>query len=105
MAITSNPINQNGALITAQGTKTFFNITANTLIKAGVGRVAKISVVVAGSGAGSVHDSATIGAAGAANELAAIPFAATTVLNIDMPVFNGIVVKPGTGQTLAVSFI
>jgi hypothetical protein len=104
MAITSNPINQNGALITAQGTKTFFNITANTLIKAGVGRVAKISVIVAGSGAGSVHDSATIGAAGTANELAVIG-ATAGVLNIDMPVFNGIVVKPGTGQTLAVSFI
>jgi hypothetical protein len=105
MAITSNPINQNGALITGQGTKTFFNITANTLVKASRGRVARISVIVAGSGNGSVHDAATIGAAGATNNLAAIPFAAIGILNIDMPVSNGIVVKPGTGQTLAISYI
>ena len=105
MAITANPINQNGALITGQGTKTFFNITTNTLVKASRGRVARISVIVAGSGNGSVHDAATVGAAGAANELAVIPFAAITILNIDMPVSNGIVVKPGTGQTLAISYI
>ena len=105
MAITSNPINQNGALITAQGTKTFFNITTTTLIKAGTGRIAKISVLVAGSGNGAVHDAATTGAVAAANKLAVILDTSTTILNIDMPVFNGIVVVPGTGQTLAVSFI
>ena len=104
MAITSNPINQNGALITAQGTKTFLNISANTLVKATVGRVAKVSVVTAGSAPSTVHDSATIGAAGAANEIAAIPNT-IGVYNIDFPVSNGIVIKIGTGQVLAISYI
>ena len=104
MAITSSPINQGGALITAQGTKTFFNVTADTLVKAKSGRVAKISVLVAGSAPGAVHDSATIGAAAAANEIAVIPNT-VGVYNIDFPVSNGIVIKIGTGQTLAVSYI
>ena len=104
MAITSSPLNQGGALITAQGTKTFLNVTADTLVKAKSGRVAKISVLVAGSAAGAVHDSATIDAAAAANEIAVIPDT-VGVYNIDFPVANGIVIKIGTGQTLAVSYI
>jgi hypothetical protein len=103
MAIQSNPINQNGAVISGSSTRTFFNITANTLVKATPGRVAKISVIVAGA-AGSVHDAATIGAAGATNNLGVIP-AVIGLYTFDMHVSNGIVVKPGAGQTLAISYI
>jgi len=104
MAITSNPTIQNGAVITAQGTKTFLNITATTLVKATAGRIAKVSVIVAGSGAGSVYDAASLGAAGAANEIAVIP-ATAGIYNIDFHCANGIVLSPGTGQTLAISYI
>lgn len=104
MAITSNPTVRNGAVITAQGTKSYFNITANTLVKTGTGRVARINVLVAGSGVGSVHDSATIGAAATANQIAVIPDTVGTY-DIDFPVSNGIVVAVGTGQTLVVSYI
>lgn len=104
MAITSNPTIQNGALITATGQKTFLNITATTLVKAKAGRIAKVSVIVAGSGAGSVYDAATLGAAGVSNEIAVIP-ATAGVYDIDFPVSNGIVLSPGTGQTLAISYI
>jgi len=104
MAIVTNPTVQNGALLTAQGQKTFFNITAATVVKATAGRIAKVSVIVAGSAAGSIYDAATTGAAGAANEIAVIP-ATAGMINLDFPVSNGIVVTPGTGQTLAVSFI
>jgi len=104
MAITPNPTIQNGAVITAQGQNVFFNISANTLVKATSGRVAKVSVITAGSAPSTVHDSATIGAAGAANEIAAIPNT-IGVYNIDFPVSNGIVIKIGTGQVLAISYI
>jgi len=104
MAITSNPTIQNGAVLTAQGQKTFFNITTTTVVKATSGRIAKISVVTAGSGAGSIYDAASTGAAGAANEVAVIP-ATAGVLNIDFPVSNGIVVTPGSGQVLAICYI
>lgn len=104
MAITSNPTIKNGAVITAQGTKTFFNISANTLVKATAGRLAKVSVIVAGDAAGTVHDSASIAGAGTANALAIIPNT-VGVYNIDMPVSNGIVVKTGTNQVVMVSYI
>jgi len=103
MAVTTNPTIQSGALVTAKGTKTFFNITANTLVKAGAGRVAKVSVLVAGV-AGAVYDAATIAGGTAANEIAVIP-AVVGVYDIDFPVSNGIVLKPGAGQTLAISYI
>lgn len=104
MAVTANPSVQNGASITAQGTKTFFNITAATAVKSTSGRVAKVSVLVAGSSTGSVNDSATTGGASVANQLAVIPDV-VGIYNIDMPVSNGIVVTPGTGMTIAVSYI
>ena len=61
MAITSNPTIQNGALLTAQGQKTFFNITTPTVVKTTAGRIAKINVLVAGSTNGSINDAATTG--------------------------------------------
>ena len=103
MAITANPSVQNGASITAKGTKTFYNITANTVVKATTGRVARISVLVAGA-AGGVYDAATVAAGTSANQIAVIP-AVVGVYEIDFPVFNGIVLKPGAAQVLAISYI
>lgn len=108
MAITSNPINQNGALITGQGTKTFLNITATTLIKAGSGRVAKVSVIApsnAGSQPAGVADKANTSGVSVANLIAKVPDVIGTY-NIDIPCVNGIVLVPGgAGQILTVSYI
>lgn len=108
MAITSNPINQNGALITAQGTKTFFNITSNTLVKSSAGRVAKVSVIVpstAGSQPATVYDRATTSGISAANCIAVIPDV-VGVYNVDIPTANGIVLAiGGSGQVLVISYI
>ena len=75
------------------------NITAATVLKVGAGRVLKIQVLVAGSAAGTVNDCATTGAAAAANELAAIP-AAVGPVDLNVAFQTGLVVVPGTGQTL-----
>lgn len=104
MAIQANPRVQNGALVTAQGTNVLFDITTNTVVKTTSGRVAKISVLVAGSAAGGVYDSKTVAGAAVTNQLAVIPNT-VGVYNIDMPVSNGIVVEPGTGNTVTISFI
>ena len=80
------------------------NLTTSTLVKAGHGRIARVSVLVAGSGAGSVNDSATTGGAATANEIAVIP-ATVGVYQIDFPYTNVLVVVPGTGQTVAVSYV
>jgi hypothetical protein len=96
-------LDQTGAQLVGKGLTVTFNVTAATVIKNSFGRVAKISVITAGSTAGSVNDAATTGAAAVGNQLAAIPNA-VSVIDLDMPFANGLVVTPGTGQVLAVSF-
>lgn len=93
-----------GNLLVGKGTTPVYNITAATVIKAAPGRLAKISVVVAGSAAGTVNDCATTGAVAAANEIGAISNT-VGVVDFDWPCATGIVVTPGTGQTLAVSYV
>lgn len=104
MAISSNPTISVGSVMVGYGNKSSLNITANTVVKAQKGRCARVVVIVAGSGAGTLHDAATVAAAATANEIFAIPTTAGSY-EIDFPCANGIVVKPGTGQTIAVSYI
>jgi hypothetical protein len=105
MAITSNPTIQNGALITGTGQKTFLNVTATTLVKATPGRIARISVLVAGgTNTGTVYDHPTIAGIGAANAVATIPDAIGSY-EIDFPCATGIVVAPGAGNTIAISYL
>lgn len=79
------------------------NITAATVVKAAPGRTVKIAVIVAGSAAGTLNDCLTTGAAAAANELAAIPNT-VGIISVDIGHTTGIVVVPGTGQTIAVYY-
>ena len=74
------------------------NITSATVIKASRGVVGAVSVVVAGSGAGSINDCKTTGAAAAANKIATIPDTAAVVLTLNFPARVGICVTPGTGH-------
>jgi endoglucanase Acf2 len=89
--------------VLANATHTKLNISSETVVKTSNGNVASISVVVAGSAAGAVYDAATTGTATSANLIAVIPDVAG-VYTINFPVSNGIVVAPGTGQTVAVSY-
>lgn len=94
-----------------QGSSSALNITAATLIEVtqtagGVYRpvrAVRVNVLVAGSAPGSVNDSATIAGAAAANQIFVIPNTVGSYL-IDWPCFAGMVVTPGTGQTIAVCY-
>ena len=79
------------------------NLSAATVVKASRGFVATVTVVTAGSTAGRVHDTLTTGAAATANCIAAVPNTVGTYI-VNFPAQTGIVVVPGTGQTLAISF-
>lgn len=103
MAVTSQVPVKNNTVIVGNGTSSRLNITAATVIKPVAGRVARVSVLVAGSAPGSVNDCITTGAAATANEVFVIPNT-TGVYSVDMPTATGITVVPGTGQTLAVSY-
>ena len=79
------------------------NLTAATVVKTGAGYVGRISVIVAGSAAGTVNDVATTGGAAAANEIAVIPNT-VGIYPLIWPFTTGLVVVPGTGQTIAVTY-
>lgn len=85
------------------GSQSTLNITAATVVKAAPGTIWRVNVVVAGTAAGAVYDAATTAGDTAANQIASIP---DTVGPIDLtfPCATGILVVPGTSQTLAVSF-
>lgn len=94
-----------GSLRTAAGgTLNSYDITAATVIKATPGRIVKVVVQIAGSGTGTVNDCATTGAAAITNQVAVVPEAVGPI-QLDWPCTAGIVVVPGTGQTLSVSYI
>lgn len=87
----------------SQGKSATLNITTAVVVKGIPGRVQRVQVLVAGSAAGAVYDGTLTTGNGAANQVGVVPAAVGSYL-IDMPCANGIVVAPGTGQTLAVSY-
>ncbi len=84
-------------------TSTKLDITAQTVVKASPGKLFTVSVTTAGSTAGTVNDSATVAGIAAANLVGS--FEAVGVYPFyDWPCAAGIVITPGTGQVLSVSF-
>jgi len=92
-----------GALLTAEGASTALDVSASSVIQVGAGRVASVSVLTASGVAGTVYDSATLGAASSVNAIAVIP-ATVGVTKINMPFTNGLVYAPGTAQTASISY-
>lgn len=77
--------------------------TSSTFVVSGSGRLLRVSVLVAGSGTGFVHNSATPTGAAASNALVACPqtigvYEANVVFNA------GLVIVPGTGQSLSITY-
>ena len=84
------------------GIKQSYNITAATVVKAAPGRLAFVSVLVAGA-AGAVYDSISTSGNSAANEVFVIP-AAVGIYYLDWPLATGLVVAPGAAQVVAISY-
>jgi len=95
-------VNQLGlTYLRVQGTARSVTMTSSTLVASGQGRIASVSVVIAGSTACVIYDSNST--ASATNALAAVTNAiGVTVIN--MPYNNGLVVVPGTGMTVVVTY-
>ena len=95
-------LNQLGqTYLDVEGTSSYTNITAATLVKSGQGRIARVIVVVAGSSTGSIYDAA---AATAPSDKILTSPTTIGVGEANIPVNNGIVVAPGTGQTVAIVY-
>jgi hypothetical protein len=104
MAITGTlPVVVNNTTIVGGGTQSFLNISAATAVKSSKGRIVRVNVTTAGTAAGNIYDRATTTGVAPANLVAAIPNTVGSY-EIDFPCANGIVVAPGTGQVVSVSF-
>lgn len=77
-------------------------VTAATLVASGSGYLVNVAILVAGA-AGNVYDAASTGAAGASNLL--YPTVATVGFTpVGMRFTDGLVVTPGGGQTVVVTY-
>lgn len=83
------------------GSKVSSQISAASLLLVGQGRIARIVVTTAGSDAGSIYD-ASVSTATSPKIFVIANTLGVTEINI--PVDNGIVVAPGTGQVVTVSY-
>ena len=93
-----------------QGKSSALNITAATVVATvpkdfalGQGRLARVQVLVAGSAGGAAYDATSVTGNTAANQIGAWPNTIGTY-TIDMPFLAGLVIAPGSGQTVAVSY-
>lgn len=94
----------NGVATTAlsiYGNQNKAGITAATVVKIGAGRLVNISVIVAGSADGAIYDSGALGVTVA--PLCVVP-QTLGVTSVNLAVSNGILVVPGSGQTVTVGF-
>lgn len=87
--------------INVQGARVATGITAATVVSTGPGRVATVSSVIGGSVEGYVYDSTSTAVTTAP---LCVIHKTEGVYVINLPVVNGIVVAPGTGQTVTISY-
>lgn len=86
-----------------EGARTMNAISSATLVRPGEGRICRISVTTAGTSAGSAYDAQSVSLATSASLIATIPNT-VGVYEIKMPVLNGLVITPGSGQVVSVSY-
>lgn len=87
-----------------EGEATSQTVTSSTLITVGGGRLISVTVVIAGSADGFVYNASTIAGIDATNALCASPFAAVGTYTVGAKFTNGLVVEPGTGQSINVTY-
>lgn len=97
--------------LNVQGTKIAKNITATTLVKSGSGRVVNLIVLATdGASVGTIYDSVSTAAASSVNEIWTIfPDVTASGANagpiiLNLPFKDGLVITPGTGMTVVVSY-
>lgn len=90
------------------GSQSSLNVNTTRVIKASAGTVFRVVVQTpATAGTFGIYDAATTGAIAASNSIYQVSAswpAAGTVLTLEFPCQNGIVVQPGTGGAVSVSF-
>lgn len=88
--------------VNVAGSQDFYNISTATMIKNSAGRIVNVSVIVPGSAAGTIYDATNV--SDTSRPIYQVAFASTGIQVVNLPFQYGLLVVPGTGQTLAGSF-
>jgi len=94
---------KNSTTIVGSAVNRQLSVTTPTVVKSMQGRLVRVNVLVAGTAVGHAHDAATVGSATNGNKIAVIPNEIGSYL-FDVPTLNGVVVIPGSGQQVAVTY-
>lgn len=86
-----------------EGYRNSREVSATTFLQGGDSWVARVSVIVAGSTTGLIYDAPSVALAGTGNRLYVIQNT-VGIQEVKLPANQGIVVAPGTGMILCVSF-
>jgi len=86
------------------GTATMLNITAPTVIKPTAGRVWKVIVNTVNTAAGGIYDANTLAGDVAGNLIQEIGVGAVGPFDLACKTQNGLLVVPGTGGVVSVSY-
>ena len=84
------------------GAKTYLGVTDDSLVYIGPGRLVSV-MVTAGTAGGTVHDAATVAGANASNVIFNLP-TSTGISHVNVPFFDGLVVKPGSSVTVGLTY-
>lgn len=87
--------------LNVQGQQNFAGLAQTTIVKTSAGRIARVSVIVPGAATGFVYDSISVSAT--TKPLYVIP-TTVGVYEVNLPASFGIMIVPGTGQTVSGSF-
>lgn len=87
--------------LNVQGVQNSANIQATTLVKSSAGRVAMVSILTGGSASGTIYDTNTV--TSVIRPVFTIPNT-PGVIFVNMPTSYGILVVPGSGQAVTVSY-
>ena len=85
------------------GTRNALWITSATVVKSSPGMLCEVNVLVTGSTVGQAFDAASTATANTSNQIAVLPNA-VGVTKLTFPCLTGIVVEPGAGQVVSVSY-
>lgn len=85
------------------GTTAALGISVPILIASGSGRLVNVYVITAGSTAGSINDAASVAAATTGNTLFSVPNT-VGITQVNIPYSSGLVVQPGTGQVINITY-
>jgi hypothetical protein len=83
------------------GDNTYLGASDSNLVYTGAGRL--VNVIVTGTAGGTIHDAATVATATTSNVIYNIPTTAS-LYQVNVPFFNGLVVKPGAGVTVSMTY-